>query len=74
MNRHSWAGVMPAITTPFTASLELDTVFISKHVRWLAEAGSAAIVTPGSLGEGSTLSLEEKITLWKTCIETSTSK
>lgn len=67
MNRQSWKGVIPAITTPFTKSLELDTTFLSEHVRLLADAGAVGIVAPGSLGEGSTLSLQEKETLWKVC-------
>lgn len=70
MNRQSWKGVIPAITTPFTKSLALDTAFLSKHVRMLADAGSVGIVAPGSLGEGSTLSLQEKETLWKVCAST----
>ncbi len=67
MNRQSWKGVIPAITTPFTKSLALDTTFLSKHVRLLVDAGAVGIVAPGSLGEGSTLSLQEKETLWKVC-------
>lgn len=67
MNRQSWKGVIPAITTPFTKSLALDTAFLSKHVRMLADSGAVGIVAPGSLGEGSTLSLEEKEMLWKVC-------
>ncbi len=69
MNRQSWAGVIPAITTPFTRSLQIDTSFLRTHVRWLAESGVPAIVTPGSLGEGSTLSVEEKAVLWRICVE-----
>lgn len=67
MNRQSWTGVIPAITTPFTKSLALDTAFLSTHVRWLADSGAVGIVAPGSLGEGSTLSMSEKETLWRTC-------
>ena len=64
MNRDDWVGVMPAITTPFHVSYEIDLVFMRRHARLMIEAGCTAIVTPGSLGEGGTLSLEEKISIW----------
>lgn len=70
MNPSSWRGVIPAITTPFLADLSLDLAFVKKHVSILADAGCTGIVTPGSLGEGATLSLEEKRQLWSACIET----
>jgi 4-hydroxy-tetrahydrodipicolinate synthase len=69
MNPSSWRGVIPAITTPFLNDLSLDLSFVKKHVSILAEAGCTGIVTPGSLGEGATLSLEEKRRLWSACIE-----
>jgi len=63
-----WKGVMPAITTCFDANLQIDHEFTARHVAWLVENGCTGIVTNGSLGEGGTLSLEEKIALWKTCV------
>ena len=63
-----WSGVMPAITTCFDEDLQIDHEFTSRHVKWLVENGCTGIVTNGSLGEGGTLSLDEKIALWKTCI------
>jgi len=63
-----WKGVMPAITTCFDANLQIDHEFTSRHVTWLVENGCTGIVTNGSLGEGGTLSLEEKTALWKTCV------
>jgi len=64
----NWAGVMPAITTCFNAGLEIDHEFTTRHVAWLVDSGCTGIVTNGSLGEGGTLSLDEKIALWKTCV------
>ena len=63
-----WSGVMPAITTCFDKDLQIDHEFTSRHVKWLVENGCTGIVTNGSLGEGGTLSLDEKIALWKTCV------
>lgn len=64
-----WKGVMPAITTCFDENLQIDHEFTAKHVKWLIENGCTGIICNGSLGEGATLSLEEKISLWKTCLE-----
>lgn len=63
-----WKGVMPAITTCFDKDLQIDHEFTAKHVKWLVENGCTGIVTNGSLGEAATLTFEEKISLWKTCI------
>jgi 4-hydroxy-tetrahydrodipicolinate synthase len=60
---------MPAITTPFHESFEIDHEFMRKHARQMIEAGCTAIVTPGSLGEGGTLSHEEKVAIWKELAE-----
>src|SRR5262249_42154198 len=40
-----------------------------RHVSWLVDNGCTGIVANGSLGEGGTLTLEEKIALWKTCVD-----
>src|SRR5687767_9287867 len=64
----NWAGVMPAITTCFDENLQIDHEFTAGHVRWLVDNGCTGIVTNGSLGEGGTLLVDEKIALWKTCV------
>ncbi|HTF43042.1 MAG TPA: dihydrodipicolinate synthase family protein, partial [Terriglobales bacterium] len=64
----NWKGVMPAITTCFDADLGVDHEFISKHCRWLLDHGCTGIVPLGSLGEGATLSFEEKLQIVKTCV------
>jgi 1-pyrroline-4-hydroxy-2-carboxylate deaminase len=56
----NWKGVMPAITTSFNADLSVDHGFLAEHCRWLLDNGCTGVVTLGSLGEGSTLALEEK--------------
>ncbi len=64
-----WKGVMPAITTCFDKDLNIDHEFTAKHVNWLVDKGCTGIVTNGSLGEGGTFSVEEKVSLWKTVID-----
>ncbi|HUF04227.1 MAG TPA: dihydrodipicolinate synthase family protein [Aridibacter sp.] len=65
----NWKGVMPAITTGFDETLNIDHGFTARHVNWLVDNGCTGIVTNGSLGEGGALSFEEKKALWKTCVE-----
>jgi 1-pyrroline-4-hydroxy-2-carboxylate deaminase len=64
-----WKGVMPAITTSFAENLEVDYGFLTRHCRWLLDNGCTGIVALGSLGEGATLSFEEKLQVLRTCVE-----
>ena len=59
----NWKGVTPAITTPFNQNLTVDHGFLAEHCRWLLDNGCAGIVALGSLGEGATLSFNEKVTV-----------
>jgi len=61
-----WTGVMPAITTCFTESYEVDYTFMAAHANWLVANGCSGIVALGSLGEGATLTFEEKVRILKT--------
>ncbi len=67
MQKADWTGVFPAITTPFTASGAVDEAFLKKHVGWLLDAGCKGIVALGSLGEGATLTFEEKVRILEVC-------
>jgi len=55
-----WSGVMPAITTPFHSDLSVDFDFLATHCRWLVDNGCTGLVALGSLGEGATLTFDEK--------------
>lgn len=63
----NWKGVMPAITTCFKPDLTVDHEFVTRHCNWLLDNGCTAIVALGSLGEGATLLLEEKLEILRTC-------
>jgi 1-pyrroline-4-hydroxy-2-carboxylate deaminase len=65
----NWKGVMPAITTCFTSDLTVDHRFIAEHCRWLLDNGCTGIVALGSLGEGATLSFDEKVEILRTCVK-----
>ena len=55
MKKSQWAGVFPAITTPFHADGSVDHAASPRTSSWLADAGCAGIVAGGSLGEAATL-------------------
>jgi 4-hydroxy-tetrahydrodipicolinate synthase len=58
---HIWEGVMPAVTTKFNADFSIDRAWTAKNVDAQIEAGVDGIIVCGSLGEASTLSLDEKL-------------
>ncbi len=64
-----WQGVIPAITTCFANGSQIDHAFMTNHCQWLVENGCTGIVALGSLGEGATLSLDEKIAVLKDCVK-----
>src|SRR5579864_22847 len=64
-----WKGVMPAITTCFDANLKVDFPFLAGHCSWLVENGCTGIVPLGSLGEGATLTPDEKLAIVNTCVK-----
>ena len=65
MDQKDWAGVFPAITTPFQADLSVDYEAFRGQARWLVECGCNGIVALGSLGEAPALTREEKVELLK---------
>ncbi len=62
----TWTGVMPAITTPFTADGDVDHAFLARHALWMVDAGCTGVVALGSLGEAATLSVPEKLEVLRT--------
>jgi 4-hydroxy-tetrahydrodipicolinate synthase len=64
----NWKGVMPAITTAFNEDLSINHEFVAQHCKWLVDKGCTGIVSPGSLGEGNTLTFEERAALWETIV------
>lgn len=65
-----WTGVMPALTTAFDTSLNIDHSFVARHARWQIENGVSGLIALGSLGEAATLSFEERISLVDTLVKT----
>jgi 1-pyrroline-4-hydroxy-2-carboxylate deaminase len=67
MKQADWTGVFPAVTTPFRADGTVDEAFLATHVRWMLDAGCRGIVALGSLGEGATLTFDEKLRVLQAC-------
>lgn len=63
-----WIGVMPAMTTAFHPDLSVDHEFMRRHADWMLSNGCTGLVMLGSLGEGATLSDEEKIAILRTIV------
>lgn len=61
MTNPRWQGVFPAITTKFHADENIDAEGTAKHIDFQIRNGIHGLVTCGSLGEASTLTLEEKL-------------
>ena len=71
MNNPRWKGIFPAVTTKFHADESLDLESTSRHLDFQIRNGIHGMVTCGSLGEASTLTLEEKLLVAKNALEVS---
>ncbi|MFZ6848933.1 dihydrodipicolinate synthase family protein [Undibacterium sp. RuRC25W] len=60
-----WRGVIPAVTTKFTADDGLDFNEMERCFRYLMDAGCDGLIACGSLGEGPLLSHAERIDVLK---------
>jgi 4-hydroxy-tetrahydrodipicolinate synthase len=73
MTRHEHAprfgSVLTAMVTPFDERGELDLDGAASLARWLVGHGSEGLVVAGSTGEGTVLSDDEKLSLWRAVAE-----
>jgi 4-hydroxy-tetrahydrodipicolinate synthase len=65
MASFEWKGVFPALLTPFDANDQLDLAMYEINLKAQIDAGVSGIIIGGSLGEASTITLEEKESLVK---------
>jgi 1-pyrroline-4-hydroxy-2-carboxylate deaminase len=70
MTSARWQGVFPAVTTKFHADERIDAEGTARHIDFQIRNGIHGLVTCGSLGEASTLTLEEKVQVAKIAVET----
>jgi len=66
-----WRGIFPAVTTKFDADENLDVQAMERHFEFLIANGVDGLVTGGSLGEASTLTLEEKLQVAEVAVKVS---
>ncbi|NNE70097.1 MAG: dihydrodipicolinate synthase family protein [Rhodothermales bacterium] len=59
----NWEGVFPAVTTKFDENLQIDEHWTRVNTEAQLDAGVNGIVVSGSLGEASTLDMDEKAAL-----------
>jgi 4-hydroxy-tetrahydrodipicolinate synthase len=62
-------GVIPPVTTPFTADGDIDERAFRKQVRFLLGQGVHGVCVGGSTGEGHTLAIDEFRQLMTACAE-----
>lgn len=60
-----FGAVITAMVTPFDAEGAIDLDAAAEVARWLAGHGSDGLVVAGTTGEGSTLTDDEKLDLWR---------
>jgi 4-hydroxy-tetrahydrodipicolinate synthase len=65
----TWSGVFPAATTQFTPALELDVRATQAVQAALLRDGVQGLVLMGTVGEGNSLSAEEKRTVLRAAVE-----
>lgn len=65
----NWQGVIPALMTEMKQDGALDMPSTAKHVESSLKAGCEGFIMLGTLGENSSLSLDEKETVVRTAVE-----
>src|SRR5271169_2178484 len=67
----TWSGVFPAATTQFDAALQVDLAATQKVQQALLRDGVHGLVLMGTVGEGNSLSAEEKRSVLRAGVEVS---
>lgn len=70
----TWSGVFPAATTQFDTDLEVDVPATQRVQKALLQDGVQGLVLMGTVGEGNSLTAEEKRTVLSAAVEVSEGK
>jgi 4-hydroxy-tetrahydrodipicolinate synthase len=62
-------GIIPAVTTPFTADDQVDVAALQENLEKLLEAGVHGFVACGTMGEAGSLTTEERRTVVRAVVE-----
>jgi 4-hydroxy-tetrahydrodipicolinate synthase len=65
----AFEGIIPAVTTPFTADDQVDVEALKANCEALVEAGVHGFVATGTMGEAGSLSSEERRTVVQAVVE-----
>lgn len=62
-------GIIPAVTTPFTADDQIDVAALKENVEQLIEAGVHGFVATGTMGEAGSLTRDERALVVRSVVE-----
>jgi 1-pyrroline-4-hydroxy-2-carboxylate deaminase len=62
-------GVIPAVVTPFTDEGAVNADALASHAEWMLEGGATGLVGAGTVGEGHSLSGDERRLVVETLVE-----
>jgi dihydrodipicolinate synthase/N-acetylneuraminate lyase len=65
----AFEGIIPAVTTPFTAADEVDVPALKENIEALIEAGVHGFVATGTMGEAGSLTREERALVVRSVVE-----
>ena len=69
MTMARFEGIIPAVTTPFTADDQVDVPALKENVEKLIEAGVHGFVATGTMGEAGSLTREERALVVRSVVE-----
>ena len=64
-------GIIPAVTTPFTAADQVDVEALKENIEKLVDAGVHGFVATGTMGEAGSLTREERALVVRSVVEAS---
>ena len=64
-----WGGVFPAVPTQFKEDLSLDIEATKRHIQVLLDDSIHGLVMLGTIGENTSLSLDEKVEVLRAAVE-----
>ena len=67
----AFEGIIPAVTTPFTAADQVDVPALKENVDKLIEAGVHGFVATGTMGEAGSLTRDERALVIRSVVEAS---
>src|SRR5579862_8222131 len=62
-------GVITAILTPFDIGNTIDVDALSEHASWMVDHGVHGLIGAGTVGEGATLTRDERQLVCRTLVE-----